>query len=134
MIALPRRVFERSGNVLGFEQRVIREDFFAAGAGLFVRPISRQAILRPGAKVLVRDRSPGGATIEILAGTIGYSNVGDLVAATHSLSRDVPSAILIRAGDGRGGLAWPSDRRGSRRPTRRFVTSRRLTISPRSLE
>src|SRR3984893_19129508 len=33
MIALPRRVFECRGNVSGFEQRVIFENFLAAGAG-----------------------------------------------------------------------------------------------------
>src|SRR6266481_5626945 len=33
MIALSRRVFERGGNVSGFEQGVIFENFLAAGAG-----------------------------------------------------------------------------------------------------
>jgi hypothetical protein len=33
MIALSRRVFERGGNVSGFEQGVILENFLAAGAG-----------------------------------------------------------------------------------------------------
>src|SRR5713101_8044941 len=33
MVALPRRVFERGGDVPGFEQRQIRENLLAAGAG-----------------------------------------------------------------------------------------------------
>src|ERR1700737_4481260 len=33
MIALPRRVFECRGNVSGFEQEVIFENFLAAGSG-----------------------------------------------------------------------------------------------------
>lgn len=33
MVALPRRIFERGGNVSVFQQRMIGKDFFAAGAG-----------------------------------------------------------------------------------------------------
>jgi hypothetical protein len=32
MVALPRRIFKRGGNVLVFQQRVIGKDFFTAGA------------------------------------------------------------------------------------------------------
>jgi hypothetical protein len=33
MIALPRRIFERSRDIAGFEQRTIRQDFFPRRAG-----------------------------------------------------------------------------------------------------
>jgi hypothetical protein len=33
MVALSRRIFKRGGNVPGFQQRIIGEDFFTAGAG-----------------------------------------------------------------------------------------------------
>lgn len=80
------------------------EDDSAAGFGwgaatiLFIRRTDHlDGRFAVGDMVLVRERSRDGSTIQVLAGRLGLSSEGDLVATTASRNwRTVPSVVVIR--------------------------------------